>query len=253
MFGLAVTDNGSPPASSSQRSPGAATRSSSGWIAWWAALRTFRKRGPDNGGRRSEHRRCGAASRMANRTERHGPGLRHHSRTRALAGCLGLPVSHVGIVSGTTEPGGPQVASSGWFASPIGSASAFESYVVLTRAVTTEQSDVAALTARPGSSCMQGWFASLDQSGDQIVGVPIVSAVPIAVMSGERAVGFSAAVVTRINGAEVQVNEELVVLGAGRVEVGLVSESKAALMPSSVESSQLNGLEHRLKVGHHPS
>jgi hypothetical protein len=164
----------------------------------------------------------------------------------ALAGCLGLPVSRLGILSGNTQPGGPQVASSGWFTSPSG-VSAFESYVLMTPAVSTEESDLAVLSGNRTDSCLQGWFASLDQSGDQIVGVPTVSAVAIPAVTGERAVGFRADVVTLIKSADVQVNEELVILGVGRIEVGLVSESTGSDLAPSVESSQLNGLEHRLR------
>ncbi len=136
--------------------------------------------------------------------------------------------------------------SSGWFTSPS-RASAFESYVLLTQAVTTEESDLAVLSRNRTDSCLQGWFASLDQSGDQIVGVPTVSSVAMPTVAGERAVGFRADVVTRINGADVQVNMELVVLGAGRIEVGLVSESTGSQLAPSADSSELNGLEHRLR------
>jgi hypothetical protein len=156
-----------------------------------------------------------------------------------------MPGTQAGIVSGVTEHGGPQVASSGWFASPSGD-SAFESHVDLTRAASTEESDIAALKGNRAASCLQGWFASLDQSGDQIVGVPSVSAVPVPVVAGERAVSFSAVVVTRLRGAEVQVNEQIVFLGAGTVEVALISESTGTQIAPSVESSLLNGLEHRL-------
>jgi hypothetical protein len=157
-----------------------------------------------------------------------------------------MPTSHLGIVTGTPEPSGPLVETSGWFASPSGG-SAFESYVGLTQTVPTEESDVSALAGSRTDSCLQGWFASLDQSGDQIIGVPSVSTVAVSVVTGERAVGFRAAVVTRIKGAEIQVNEELVVLGTGRVEVGLVSESAGTPVAPSVETAQLNGLEHRLR------
>ena len=166
----------------------------------------------------------------------------------SLASCIGLPVAHLGILSGTTEPGGPHVEPSGWFTSQDGSAG-IESYVVVANSAATQQSDVAAIMANGTQSCLQGWFASLDQAGDQIVGVPTVVRVPVAALAGERASGFSATVVTRVDGTKVQVNEELVVLGAGRVEVGLVSESTAAPPPAqSVESSELSGLEHRLKA-----
>jgi hypothetical protein len=138
------------------------------------------------------------------------------------------------------------VESSEWFTSSSG-ALGFESYVVLTQTVGTQVSDIGPLMGSRAASCLQGWFASLDRSGDQIVGVPTVATVPVAVVSGEQAAGFRASVETRINNAEVQVNEELVVIGAGRVEVGLVSEATGAQVTPSVESSQLKGLERRLR------
>ena len=96
-----------------------------------------------------------------------------------------------------------------------------------TKSVTTQESDVEALTGNGPANCLQGWFASLDRSGDQILGVPTVATASVAVLPGERAVGFRAVVETRIENAEVLVNEELVVLGAGRVEVGLVIEARS--------------------------
>lgn len=136
--------------------------------------------------------------------------------------------------------------TSPWFTSPSG-ATGFESYVVLTQQATTRASDMGPLMGIRAASCLQGWFASLDQSGDQIIGVPTVSTLPVAALSGEQVVGFRAALTTRIKNAEVQVNEELVFLGAGRVEVGLTSVATGVQVAVSIESSQLKGLERRLK------
>ncbi len=238
LFGLEVTDNGSPHVASSPGLPGVATRSSSGGSPPSGGVGPGTVAGVLN---------IVAAGMPPGWTAGGAPWawVATPQSDAALAGCLGLPVSHAGIATGATQPGGPRVDSSGWFVSPSG-ASAFESYVVLTNAPATEESDVAALTGNRAGSCMRGWFASPDQSGDQNVGVPTVSSVAVQAISGERAVGFRAAAVTRIKGAEVQVNEELVVLGAGRVEVALVGESIGEQVMSTVESSQVHGLEHRL-------
>ena len=61
-------------------------------------------------------------------------------------------------------------------------------------------------------------------------------------------VGFRAVVMTLLKGAEVQVNEELVFLGAGRVEVALWAFPPGRRCAPSIESSQLNGLEQQTQI-----
>jgi hypothetical protein len=141
------------------------------------------------------------------------------------------------------------VYSSGWIASPVAGQAGFESAVVLNQTVATQESDVATLDAGGAASCFQGWFASLDVSGDAIVGVPTVASMTVSALPGESVAGFRVSVVTRPPGKPQQnVNEELVVMGAGRVEVGLVSESVGTPVSASLEVTELRGLESRLRV-----
>ena len=82
-----------------------------------------------------------------------------------------------------------------------------------------------------------------------IVGVPTVASMTVSALPGESVAGFRVSVVTRPPGKPQQnVNEELVVMGAGRVEVGLVSESVGTPVSASLEVTELRGLESRLRV-----
>lgn len=165
----------------------------------------------------------------------------------SLARCLGLPVSHIGALVGIRQPDGPRVYTSGWISDGSGNAG-FESMVELNRAVATQQSDMAALDLPGAASCLQGWFGSLDVSDDAIVGVPSVKALTISVGPGERAAGFGVSVSTRTGSTQENVHEEVVILGGGRVEVGLVSESIGGILSPSFESSELTGIESRLRT-----
>jgi hypothetical protein len=156
-----------------------------------------------------------------------------------------LPVARIGVLSGVTEAGGPPVVSSKWFTSAGGQG--FESATVLTGSVSTEESDLSAFSTPHAASCLQGWFASLDAAGDQIIGVPAVQPLHVAVAAGEHGVGFHVSVSTRSEGTQTTLDEDFIILGGGRVEVALVGEAVGSKVDSSVVSSELGGLEHRLQ------
>jgi hypothetical protein len=157
-----------------------------------------------------------------------------------------LPVSHIGVLVGAGQPGGPAVYSSGWIthSSPD---TGFESSVELNRSVVTQQSDIATFDGSGAASCLQGWFASLDVSHDAIVGVPSVKPLDVSAVAGESAAGFSVSVSARSGGTLENVDEQLIVLGAGKVEVGLASESIGAFVSPALEAIEVTGLESRMR------
>jgi hypothetical protein len=247
IFGLSVTDLGGTSTGSTQTTLGPSTRSSSGGVPGTLT-------GPPTG---TDPRIAAGALNIVSAGLPRGwePGAAPWSRVAtlqadsALAGCLGLPRAHLGVVTDSTSSGGPRVYTSGWITSPVSGQAGFESAVVLNQTVATEESDVATLDAGGAASCFQGWFASLDVSGDAIVGAPTVTSMNVAALPGESVAGFRVSVVTRPPGKpEENINEDLVVIGAGRVEVGLVSESVGSPVSASVEVTELRGLESRLRV-----
>ena len=165
----------------------------------------------------------------------------------SLARCLAMPVSHIGALVGATQPGGPSVYTSGWITRDSPS-TGIESSVELNQSVVTQQSDIATLDGSGATSCLQGWFASLDVSDDAIVGVPSVKALDVSAEAGESAAGFSVSVSARSGGTLKNVDEQLIVLGAGRVEVGLVSESIGAFVSPALEATEVTALENRLRT-----
>jgi hypothetical protein len=167
----------------------------------------------------------------------------------ALAGCLGFPATEIGIVTGTDAASGPDVLGSSWATdSAHGSAgpAGFESVVVLTGSSSVASSDLDDLGTSKATSCLQGWFASLDETGDQIVGVPSISRFYPAVARGEVTAGFHISIVTGSSRSPRPVNEDLVVISAGRVEVALFGEALSGKVSASVEASLISGISNRL-------
>jgi hypothetical protein len=170
----------------------------------------------------------------------------------ALAACLTIPVDDVGIVTGTTTASGPSVLSSNWVTDEpqvsTGSPgfTGFESAVVLTSSESVARSDVDALDDPKAPSCLQGWFASLDESGDQIIGVPLTSRFSPSVGQAEVAAGFHISIVTGSTASPQHVDEDLLVVSAGRVEVALLGEALNEKVTSPVEASLVSGISNRL-------
>jgi hypothetical protein len=166
----------------------------------------------------------------------------------ALAGCLGLAPADVGILTGTPQSSAQPEVSSGWVNSSQGSSEGFESAVALLATVPDEVSALSKLTSVSAASCLQGWFASLDVAQDQIVDAPQLTAIHVTAVAGERCVGFRLKIVTRSGNTQASVQEDLIVLGAGRVEVVLLGEAVGAQINSATESSVLSGVEQRLQI-----
>lgn len=166
----------------------------------------------------------------------------------ALAGCLGMPYADVGIVTAMTSPSGPSVVQSAWVTAPGRISNGFESAVVLTPSLSVAQSDLLALQGSKASACLQGWFASLDVSGDQIVGVPSVTRFSPSVGTGETAVGFHASIVTGPTASPRHISEDLVVLSDGRAEVVLFGQAVGSHVNSQIEASLIGGISNRLSA-----
>jgi hypothetical protein len=166
----------------------------------------------------------------------------------AFANCLGLPLGHIGIITGLSEPAGNKVLSSSWVDSSARPTEGLESDVSLTPSTSTELEDLQALSSSSAPSCFQGWFASLDETGDQIVKAPTVTEMAVPPVAGERGAALALSLVVKSDGARKSVNEEIAFLGAGRVEVGLITQSIGGLIPASLESGALSGLQQRLQA-----
>jgi hypothetical protein len=170
----------------------------------------------------------------------------------ALATCFGIPTEDVGIVTGATTPSGQSVVSSSWATNAprvsTGSTgfTGFESAVVLASSESIARSDVDALDGSKAPSCLQGWFASLDQSGDQIVGVPLISRFSPSVGAGETSAGFHISIVIGSIASPRPVDEDLLIVSAGRIEVALVGQALNGKVSSSVEASLMSGISNRL-------
>jgi hypothetical protein len=249
VFGLAITDHGGNSASgnNSTTPPGVATRGASGGSPKDAKTTTPQPPSLVVAGVMSR----GVNLTTADLPTGWAPGAQPWvwsataQADRSLAGCLGVPVGHLGVLTGNTEPGGPTVSDSGWVDSPTAPETGFKTYVVPIEQP-TQAYDLSALSSGGAATCLRGWFASLGQSGDQIVSAPDVVTMPVHGLSGQRTAGFKVSLVTRTSQGQVGLDEDIVVLGEGRVETALVSESLGSPVATSVENAQLNGIEHRL-------
>ncbi|MFZ0666999.1 MAG: hypothetical protein WAM97_14700 [Acidimicrobiales bacterium] len=164
----------------------------------------------------------------------------------SLAGCLGIREKDLGLILGIQQPTGPPLLSSGWFDSTAPAQTGFETSVVMTGDAGRQVSDISAFGSSDAASCLQGWFASLDVAHDPIINAPTMSSLPLDLPSGEHGSGFESSVTTRIGSTQKTVDEELFVLGDGRIESALVCESVGAPVNASSVSTQLHDLESRL-------
>ena len=244
IFGLSVTDGGGQALPRAQHPPMPQTRATSGGTGAPSA-------GSEGGSTAaSVSRTVGIAASDFPSGWGSGaapwPRVATEASNVSVASCLGIPVSQLAILTGDDEPGGPLAEDSGWITTPSGQAAGFESVVEVTSSVGAQVSDLRAFAAAAAAKCLQGWFASLDADHDLIVGAPTVQTLRIAFPSGERSAGFSVSIVTELDGRPTNVNEEIVVLGAGRIEADMLSEALGDPVPASIESEELSSLGRRL-------
>lgn len=167
-----------------------------------------------------------------------------------LAGCLGIPESDLGVLLGAQQSSGPSVESSGWFESATSATdkSGLQSVAVLETDSATENFDLSAFASSEAPGCLQGWFGSLDVNRDPIVDAPTMSTVSFTPPAGVRAAGFETVVTTRVGTSDSRVEEELFVLGSGRVEVSLEAVAVGGSIDSSVLTTELKNIESRLQA-----
>jgi hypothetical protein len=164
-----------------------------------------------------------------------------------LASCLGLPLSHVGIITGEGEPGGPQVWPSNIYVMNSGLHPSAISVASLVSSATVEQSDLAALL-RPGTShCLDNYYASSFAS-DHITEAPRVNLFDVPGHAGEEVIGLDVHIGITQKGSPPVYDYDVVVIGAGRLEIALGAQQDNEPFPGSVLDQAVQDMEARAAV-----
>jgi hypothetical protein len=161
---------------------------------------------------------------------------------KALATCLNLPEGHVGIVTGKTEPGGPKVWPSAIFVTTNQFNPSAISVSTLVANVATEQSDLAALLRLGTAHCFDQYYQTSFAS-EHIISAPLVSQFRVPQHAGEEVIGLDVHVGISLNGRPAVYDYDLVVIGAGRLEVALGAQEDDEPFPGSVLDPVVQAME----------
>jgi hypothetical protein len=162
----------------------------------------------------------------------------------ALAQCLGMPQSQVGIVTGKTESGGPTVWPSRIFVtnSPFNPSAVSVSTLVQSTAV--EQADLAALLKLGSAHCFDVYY-STSFASEHIVSAPLVNQFRVPQHAGEEVIGLDVHIGILLYGRPAVYDYDVVVIGAGRLEVALGAQQDDEPFPESTLNPALEAIEAR--------
>jgi hypothetical protein len=162
----------------------------------------------------------------------------------ALAQCLALPQSQVGILTGKTEPGGPTVWPSRIFVTSSQFKPSAVSVSTLAASAATEQADLAALL-KPGSShCFDDYY-STSFASEHIISAPLVNQFLVPQHSGEEVIGLDVHIGILLFGRPAVYDYDVVVIGAGRLEIAIGAQQDNEPFPEMALKSAVQAIEAR--------
>lgn len=171
----------------------------------------------------------------------------HSNTDQNLATCLRLPLSHVGIITGNAEPGGPKVWPSGIFVMNSGLHPSAITVTSLVSAATVERSDLALLLAPGTAHCLDNYYASSFAS-EHITSAPLVSRFNVPQHAGEEVIGIDVHIGITQKGRPSVYDYDVVVIGAGRLEIALGAQQDAEPFPNSALDQAVTAIETRAAV-----
>jgi hypothetical protein len=175
----------------------------------------------------------------------------HSSLDQNLASCLRLPLTHVGIITGSGEPGGPRVWPSDIYDSNSTLHPSAISVASLVSSATVEQSDLAILL-QPGTSyCLDRYYASSFAS-EHVTSAPLVNRFNVVQHAGEEVIGLYVHIGITQNGRPSVYDYDVVVIGAGRLEIALGAQQSGEPFPSSTLDRAVQAIEARAAVAAGP-
>ena len=164
-----------------------------------------------------------------------------------LASCLRLPLSHVGIITGTTEPGGPVVWPSRSFEADTGFHPSAISLTSLVASTADEQADLAALLQPGVAHCLDEYYKS-SFAGLHPTTAPNVNQFTVPTHAGEEVIGLDVHVGILLDGKPAVYDYDLVVIGAGRLEMAIGAQQDNDPFPNTTLFQALQTMEARAAV-----
>ncbi|MGO9340951.1 MAG: hypothetical protein ACLP6E_00320 [Acidimicrobiales bacterium] len=161
-----------------------------------------------------------------------------------LASCAGLPLSHVGVLTGGAQPGGPQVIPSPIFVLNSGLHPSAISVTSIVADAAVERSDLGALL-RPGiAHCLDNYYDS-SFSSEHISTPPTVNRFTVPAYQGEQVIGLDVHIGITSNGRQAVYDYDVVVIGAGRIEIALGAQQNDEPFPNATLDHVVETMEAR--------
>jgi hypothetical protein len=161
-----------------------------------------------------------------------------------LAQCLGVPLSQVGIVTGKTEPGGPSVWPSRIFVTKSRFNPSAVSVSSLASSTATEQGALAALL-KPGSAHCFDVYYQTSFASEHITSAPLVNQFRVPQHAGEEVIGLDVHIGILLFGQPAVYDYDVVVIGAGRLEVAIGAQEDDEPFPEAVLNPAVQAIEAR--------
>jgi hypothetical protein len=161
-----------------------------------------------------------------------------------LASCVGLPVSRIGVLTGGTQPGGPKVLPSPIFVLKSGFHPSAISVTSLVANAGVERADLSALL-KPGiEHCLDSYYDS-SFSSEHITTAPTVNRFTIPEHAGEQVIALDVHIGITSNGHPAVYDYDVVVIGAGRIEIALGGQQNDEPFPNAALDHVVESMEGR--------
>ncbi len=161
-----------------------------------------------------------------------------------LASCVGLPLSHIGVITGGTEPGGPKVWPSSIFVLNSGLRPSAISVMSLVSNAGVERSDLAALL-KPGIAHCLDNFYDASYSSEHISIPPTVNRFSVPEHAGEQVIALDVHIGITSNGHQTVYDYDVVLIGAGRLEIALGAQQNNEPFPNATLDRVAESMEAR--------
>jgi hypothetical protein len=161
-----------------------------------------------------------------------------------LASCSGLPLSHVGVLTGGAQRGGPQVIPSSIFVLNSGLRPTAISVTSVVATAAVEQTDLAALLKPGMAHCLDNYYDS-SFSTEHISIPPVVNRFTVPEHPGEQAIGLDVHIGITSNGRQAVYDYDVVIIGAGRIEIALGAQQNDEPFPNATLDHVVESMEAR--------
>lgn len=171
----------------------------------------------------------------------------HTFSDKQLAACIRIPVSQVGILTGKTEPGGPQIWPSPTYVLNSGFHPSAISVAALADSPSAERSTLSSLFGQGTFHCLSEYYAASFAS-EHVTGTPVVSRFSVPQHDGEQIIGLDVHIGTSQDGHRSVYDYDVVVIGAGRLEIALGAQQDFEPFSQTTLARALQGVEARAVV-----